>query len=61
MVDDLTFVGSRDDVAARIEAYDGLADYLKLSPPTHGLAAQETRDAQNEIIALMSELTGARG
>ena len=61
MVDDLTFVGSRDDVAARIEAYDGLADCLKLSPPTHGLAAQDTREAQDEIIALMSELTGARG
>ena len=52
---------SRDEVAARIEAYDGLADCLKLSPPTHGLAAQDTREAQDEIIALMGELTGARG
>jgi probable F420-dependent oxidoreductase len=61
MVDTLTFVGNRDEVASRIEAYDGLADSLKLSPPTHGLAASETRAAQDEIIAVMGELTGARG
>jgi probable F420-dependent oxidoreductase len=60
MVDALTLVGDRDAVAAQIAGYDGLADHLKLSPPTHGLAAQETRDAQNEIIAMMKDLNGAR-
>lgn len=60
MVDALTLVGERDAVMARIAAYDGLADDLKLSPPTHGLRAPETRAAQSEIIAMMSDLTGAR-
>jgi probable F420-dependent oxidoreductase len=60
MVDDLTLVGDRDTVLSRIAAYDGLADDLKLSPPTHGLAAHHTRAAQDEIISMMSELTGAR-
>lgn len=58
MVDTLTFVGSRDDVAERVSAYDGLADSVKLSPPTHGLAAADTRAAQEEILAMMPELTG---
>ncbi|HET6154109.1 MAG TPA: LLM class flavin-dependent oxidoreductase [Marmoricola sp.] len=60
MVDELTLVGDRDTVLERIASYDGLADDLKLSPPTHGLAVADTRAAQNEIIAMMSELTGAR-
>ena len=38
MVDALTLSGTRDDVAERITAYDGLADSIKLTPPTHGLA-----------------------
>lgn len=61
MVDALTMAGTRDDVAARIAAYEGVADTVKLSPPTHGLSAQDTRDAQDEIIAMIGELTGARG
>lgn len=60
MIDALTMVGSRDDVAARIAEYEGIADAVKLSPPTHGLAAEETRVAQEEILALMPDLTGAR-
>ncbi|MEU7761758.1 MULTISPECIES: LLM class flavin-dependent oxidoreductase [Micromonospora] len=59
MVDALTMAGTRDDVAARIAAYDGIADTVKLSPPTHGLPAVEIRAAQDEIIALIGELTGA--
>lgn len=59
MVDALTLVGSRDAVAARISAYDGLADSVKLSPPTHGLGAADTRAAQEEILAMIAELTGA--
>ncbi len=60
MVDTLTLVGDRDAVMARISEYDGLVGDLKLSPPTHGLAASDTREAQDEIITMMSELTGAR-
>ena len=60
MVDALTLTGSRDQVIARVAAYEGVADSVKLSPPTHGLAAAETRAAQEEIISLIGDLTGAR-
>jgi hypothetical protein len=43
-------------VAERLAAYAGTADSVKLSPPTHGLPAADTRAAQNEIIALIREL-----
>lgn len=59
MVDALTLVGSRDAVAERIAAYEGLADSVKLSPPTHGLGAKDTRAAQEEILAMIADLTGA--
>ena len=59
MVDALTLSGTRDEVAARIAAYDGLADTIKLTPPTHGLSAAEIRIAQKEVIAVIAELTGA--
>jgi alkanesulfonate monooxygenase SsuD/methylene tetrahydromethanopterin reductase-like flavin-dependent oxidoreductase (luciferase family) len=56
MVDALTLTGDRDAVAERLAAYDGIADSVKLSPPTHGLPAADTRAAQDEIIALIREL-----
>jgi probable F420-dependent oxidoreductase len=56
MVDALTLTGSRDAVAERIAAYDGVADSVKLSPPTHCLPG-ETRAAQDEIIALIRALS----
>lgn len=59
MVDALTLVGTRDRVAERISAYEGLADSVKLSPPTHGLSATETRAAQDEILDMIADLTGA--
>jgi len=60
MVEALTLVGTGADVAAQLAAYDGVADGVKLSPPTHGLSAAETRAAQDEIITMLGELTGAR-
>lgn len=60
MIDALTLSGRRDDVAERIAAYDGIADAVKLSPPTNGLSAGDIRDAQDEVIAMLGELTGAR-
>ncbi|MFX0592565.1 LLM class flavin-dependent oxidoreductase [Melissospora conviva] len=60
MVEALTLVGDRDQVAAQIAAYEGKADSVKLSPPTHGIEAAETRKAQDEIIALIAELTGGK-
>jgi probable F420-dependent oxidoreductase len=56
MVDALTMAGDRDHVTARIAAYDGVADSVKLSPPTHGIAAAETRTAQDEIIAMIADV-----
>jgi probable F420-dependent oxidoreductase len=59
MIDALTMAGGRDEVAARIAGYAGLADSVKLSPPTHGLSAAETRAAQDELLALLPDLTGS--
>ncbi|MBB3043641.1 LLM class flavin-dependent oxidoreductase [Nocardioides soli] len=56
MVDALTLSGTRDQVAERIAAYAGLADTIKLTPPTHGLAPDEIRAAQREVIAVIEEL-----
>ncbi|WP_141578377.1 LLM class flavin-dependent oxidoreductase [Actinomadura sp. WMMA1423] len=58
MIDALTMAGGRDEVAERIAGYAGLADSLKLSPPTHGLSAAETRAAQDELLSLLPDLTG---
>lgn len=52
-----TLSGTRDDVAAGIARYAGLADAVKLSPPTHGLAPAQIRAAQNAIIDLIRELS----
>jgi alkanesulfonate monooxygenase SsuD/methylene tetrahydromethanopterin reductase-like flavin-dependent oxidoreductase (luciferase family) len=59
MVDALTISGNRDDVMAGVAAYESLADSVKLSPPTHGIAAEDTRAAQDEIIDMLGELRGA--
>ena len=58
MIDALTIAGTPDDVAARLAAYDGLVDSVKLSPPTHGLAVEEIRASQAAVIALIADLTG---
>lgn len=60
MVEALTLCGDRDQVAAQIAAYEGKADSVKLSPPTHGIGADDTRKAQNEILAMIAELTGGK-
>ncbi len=58
MIDALTMGGGRDDVAERVAGYEGLADSVKLSPPTHGLGAAETRAAQDELLDCSPGLTG---
>ncbi|GLX00967.1 LLM class flavin-dependent oxidoreductase [Microtetraspora sp. NBRC 16547] len=60
MADAVTLSGGPDDVRARIAAYEGLADTVKLTPPTHGLPAAETRAAQESIIRLIADITGGR-
>lgn len=56
MVDALTIAGTRDQVAERIASYNGLANSVKLSAPTHGLTPEEIRLAQNELIAIIGDV-----
>jgi probable F420-dependent oxidoreductase len=60
LVDTLTLAGTANEVRARLEAYEGLADTIKLTPPTHGLTAEESRACQEQIISLIADLKGAR-
>lgn len=59
MVEALTLSGTRDEVIAQIAAYDGVADSIKLTPPTHGLSPAEIRTAQKEVIAMIAELNAS--
>lgn len=58
MVDALTMAGTREQVAARISEYSGLADAVKLSAPTHGMTPAEIREAQNELIDMIADFRG---
>ena len=58
MVEALTLSGTPDEVRARLAGYDGLADTVKLTPPTHGVSAEESRACQAQIIALIADLSG---
>ena len=60
MVDALTLNGDPDRVAEQVAAYEGVADAVKLSPPTHGIEAAETRLAQDRIIELIATITGGQ-
>lgn len=50
MVDALTLAGTPDEVRAKLKRYDGLADAVKLSPPTHLVPEEVTRHAQRQIL-----------
>jgi probable F420-dependent oxidoreductase len=58
VVEALTLSGTADQVRARLAGYDRLADTIKLTPPTHGLRAAESRACQEQIIELIADLTG---
>lgn len=60
MVDTLTLNGDQDRVLDQLRAYEGVADAVKLSPPTHGIPAEDTRAAQDQIIELIATITGGR-
>lgn len=60
MVDALTLSGTPAEVRDRIAGYEGLADTVKLTPPTHGISAEDTRRAQAQIIEMIADLTGGR-
>ncbi len=58
MVDALTVAGTPDQAMERIAAYEGSATTIKITPPTHGLSAEDTRASQTQILRMIAELTG---
>ncbi len=56
MVDALSLAGDVDEVIEKIARYEGLADAVKLSPPSHGLSGATSRIAQNQIIEMIPKL-----
>lgn len=58
MVDVLTVSGTPAEAIERIAAYDGTATTIKITPPTHGLSAEDTRSSQQQIFRMIAELTG---
>jgi probable F420-dependent oxidoreductase len=54
MVDALTLAGTADDVRAGLARYDGIADDVKLSPPTHGVVPEVTRTVQARILEVLA-------
>lgn len=54
MVDALTLAGTAQEVRDKLRQYEGLADGVKLSPPTHLVPAEVTRRAQASILENLS-------
>jgi probable F420-dependent oxidoreductase len=54
MVDAFTLAGTPDEVRARLSDYEGLADELKLTPPTHHVPGEVTRQVQRDILELFA-------
>jgi probable F420-dependent oxidoreductase len=54
MVDAFLFAGTMDDVRAALTAYEGIADEVKLSPPTHIVPEPVTRASQQALLELLA-------
>jgi alkanesulfonate monooxygenase SsuD/methylene tetrahydromethanopterin reductase-like flavin-dependent oxidoreductase (luciferase family) len=54
MVDALTLAGTAAEVRARLKEYVGIADGVKLSPPTHLVPAEVTRRSQGAILECLA-------
>lgn len=54
MVDAFMFAGTIDDIRAALNAYDDLADEVKLSPPTHIVPEEVTRSSQEALLGLLA-------
>lgn len=52
MVDTFTFAGTFDEVRTALARYDGLADGIKLTPPTHFVDNEVSRLAQANTLEL---------
>lgn len=56
MVTAVTASGTPDQVRRWIAGYEGRADAVKLTPPTHGVDAAVTRQCQDRLIELIATL-----
>jgi len=54
MVDALVLAGEPDEVSERLSRYEGLADVVKLSPLTHLVPAEVTRQGQHALLELFA-------
>lgn len=54
MVDAFALAGTPDQVRAKLKEYEGIADGVKLSPPTHLVDAGVTRHCQATILEQLS-------
>lgn len=54
MVDGLTAAGTPDEVRRRLAGYDGLADMIKLGPPTHAPERGAAEAAQRAILEVFA-------
>jgi probable F420-dependent oxidoreductase len=52
MVDAFAFAGTPDEIREGVKRYEGVADVVKLSPPTHFVDAEVTRLSQNATLEL---------
>jgi alkanesulfonate monooxygenase SsuD/methylene tetrahydromethanopterin reductase-like flavin-dependent oxidoreductase (luciferase family) len=57
MVDALSLAGTPDEVRKRLAEYEGVADGVKLSPPTHLVPAEVTRASQAAILEQLAPST----
>ncbi|WP_433382805.1 LLM class flavin-dependent oxidoreductase [Actinoplanes sp. CA-142083] len=57
MIDAYAIAGTPSFCASRISDFSGLADAVKLSPPSYGLAADEVRDAQKSLLELVGSMS----
>jgi probable F420-dependent oxidoreductase len=53
MVEAFAIAGTPDQVLARLRAYEGLADQVKVSPPTHLLEPEVVREAQQQLMEVL--------
>ena len=56
LIDTTPEIWDTDEVIEKIARYEGLANTVKLSPPTHGLDNATVRQAQNQIIEMIPSL-----
>tara|TARA_B100001109_G_scaffold254324_1_gene253750 strand:- start:1838 stop:2845 length:1008 start_codon:yes stop_codon:yes gene_type:complete len=55
MVDTFAIAGNKEFVKEAIDRYRGLADEIKLTPPTHYVTEEQTRFAQESILELVKD------